>query len=176
MPILSSIKMPNGNSYDLRDNAGLHYLGETSTNVTASSGAVTTIVVGSTTYATNPTSGQEKLRANDLVTYNDLLYVFDGSKWTNITEAASVTDAQIDGTSILDGTVAKIATTGSITGGTAYNASSNPIATQAYVDSAVEDLPQAMIFRGTLGTNATIADLPTASADTVGDVYKVIFW
>lgn len=38
----------------------------------------------------------------------------------------------------------------------------------------IAELPQAMIFRGSLGTSGTITSLPTAATSTVGDVYKVI--
>lgn len=51
---------------------------------------------------------------------------------------------------------------------------SSKIATTAYVDNAVEELPQAMIFRGSLGTDGTVTDLPAAAKGTAGDVYKVI--
>lgn len=37
-----------------------------------------------------------------------------------------------------------------------------------------DELPDAMIFKGTLGTGGTITALPTASTAIVGDVYKVI--
>lgn len=43
--------------------------------------------------------------------------------------------------------------------------------------SDIAELPQAMIFRGSLGNStsgATITSLPTAATSTVGDVYKVI--
>ena len=36
------------------------------------------------------------------------------------------------------------------------------------------EISTAMVFKGTLGTNGTKTSLPTASADTVGDTYKVI--
>lgn len=36
------------------------------------------------------------------------------------------------------------------------------------------NLPEPMVFKGSLGTGGTITSLPTASADTVGHTYKVI--
>lgn len=48
------------------------------------------------------------------------------------------------------------------------------IATTAFVQTAIAELPQAMIFRGTLGTGGTITSLPTAGSTYEGDVYKVI--
>ena len=48
------------------------------------------------------------------------------------------------------------------------------VPTVSAVATAIAELPQAMIFRGTLGTGGTVTDLPTAAASTAGDVYKVI--
>lgn len=46
--------------------------------------------------------------------------------------------------------------------------------TKVEIDGMLEELPKYMVFRGTLGENGTITELPTASIDTNGDVYKVI--
>lgn len=51
---------------------------------------------------------------------------------------------------------------------------STKIATTAYVDTAISDLPSPMVFKGSLGTNGTITTLPTNGTATVGDTYKVI--
>lgn len=51
---------------------------------------------------------------------------------------------------------------------------STKVATTAYVDKAIEDLPEPMVFRGSLGTGGTITSLPTDGTATVGDTYKVI--
>ena len=40
--------------------------------------------------------------------------------------------------------------------------------------NAIEALPSPMIFKGTLGTDGTIAELPEASITTIGYTYKVI--
>jgi hypothetical protein len=40
--------------------------------------------------------------------------------------------------------------------------------------ASLTDLSTAMVFKGSLGTGGTITALPTASANTVGDTYKVI--
>lgn len=42
------------------------------------------------------------------------------------------------------------------------------------VDSIINNLPVPMIFKGTLGTNGTITNLPVASSDNEGFTYKVI--
>lgn len=177
---ITKITLPDSTSKLVKDIEGMHFLGTTSTNVMANEGAVTTITVGTTVYTTNPSGSQEKLRANDTVLYQELLFIFNGTKWQKLTFAAStplVDGVQIDGASIVDNKVANIKTTG-VSGGTGettpYNANTNPLTTKAYVDAKVEELPQAMIFRGSLGTGGTITTLPTADATTVGDVYQVI--
>lgn len=48
------------------------------------------------------------------------------------------------------------------------------VATEKAVADAIANLPQAMIFKGSLGTGGTITTLPTAALEYVGDVYKVI--
>lgn len=44
----------------------------------------------------------------------------------------------------------------------------------ARIEKIIEDLPEPMIFKGTLGTGGTIQELPTASASNEGFTYKVI--
>jgi hypothetical protein len=51
---------------------------------------------------------------------------------------------------------------------------STKIATTAYVDTAITNLPEPMIFKGSLGTGGTITSLPTAAASNEGFTYKVI--
>lgn len=51
------------------------------------------------------------------------------------------------------------------------------VATEKAVADAIADLPQAMIFKGTLGTQddgGTVQTLPAAAAETAGDTYKVV--
>lgn len=51
---------------------------------------------------------------------------------------------------------------------------STKIATTAYVDTAITNLPEPMIFKGSLGTGGTITSLPAAAAVNEGFTYKVI--
>jgi len=46
--------------------------------------------------------------------------------------------------------------------------------TKEQVDQKIADLPEPMIFKGTLGVGGTIESLPTASAENEGWTYKVI--
>ena len=50
----------------------------------------------------------------------------------------------------------------------------NSLATKTYVDTAIDNLPEPMVFKGTLGTGGTITTLPAASASNEGFTYKVI--
>ena len=51
---------------------------------------------------------------------------------------------------------------------------STKIATTAFVKTAIDNLPEPMVFKGSLGTGGTITSLPTNGTATVGDTYKVI--
>lgn len=51
---------------------------------------------------------------------------------------------------------------------------STKIATTAYVDGAINSLPEPMIFKGSLGTGGTITTLPAAASTNKGFTYKVI--
>lgn len=51
---------------------------------------------------------------------------------------------------------------------------STKVATTAYVDTAIDNLPEPMIFKGTLGTGGTITSLPAAATTNEGFTYKVI--
>ena len=51
---------------------------------------------------------------------------------------------------------------------------STKIATTAYVDTAITNLPEPMLFKGTVGTGGTITSLPAAAAANEGFTYKVI--
>ena len=57
---------------------------------------------------------------------------------------------------------------------TAVTQNSNDLVTSGAVWSAIDTLPEPMIFKGTLGTGGTITTLPTASAANEGFTYKVI--
>lgn len=158
MGIISKITLPNGDTHALRDSLASHYIGVTTTAIT-DGGTVSAITIADK--SVTPVY-------DDVVMYNDLLFINTSGTWKQLTfapPAADVTDVQVDGATVVSSGVASI-----VTKNGDYNASSNKLVTE----SDIEDLPQAMIFRGTLGTGGTITTLPTASATTAGDVYKVI--
>lgn len=51
---------------------------------------------------------------------------------------------------------------------------STQIATTEFVKTAIDNLPEPMVFRGSLGTGGTITDLPVDGSAAIGDTYKVI--
>ena len=51
---------------------------------------------------------------------------------------------------------------------------STKIATTAYVTTAIANLPEPMVFKGSVGTGGTVTSLPTAAASNEGWTYKVI--
>lgn len=72
--------------------------------------------------------------------------------------------------SILSGAIPSAVTATTQTQGN----NSTKIATTAYVDTAIDNLPEPMVFKGSLGTGGTITALPVDGTATVGDTYKVI--
>lgn len=98
-------------------------------------------------------------------------------------EAGKVDDVKINTTSIVSNKIATIPyATASVYGvvqvDSAMSASStNPVqnsVVKSYIDTAITNLPEPMIFKGSVGTDGTITDLPTASASNEGWTYKVI--
>ena len=109
--------------------------------------------------------------------------VLTGKGYT--TNTGTITGVSVNGTSVATSGVANITSvpasilTGSIPSAvTATTQSqgddSTKIATTAYVDTAISDLPEPMLFKGSLGTGGTITSLPAASSSNEGYVYKVI--
>ncbi len=109
--------------------------------------------------------------------------VLTGKGYT--TNTGTITGVSVNGTSVATSGVADITSvpasilTGSIPSAvTATTQSqgdgSTKIATTAYVDTAISDLPEPMLFKGSLGTGGTITSLPAASSSNEGYVYKVI--
>lgn len=97
----------------------------------------------------------------------------------------TITGVSVNGTSVATSGVANITSvpasilSGAIANGvtaTTQSAGDNStkVATTAYVDTAITNLPEPMIFKGSLGTGGTITTLPAASSSNEGYTYKVI--
>ena len=114
------------------------------------------------------------------ITSNDI------QNWNNKTSSiGTITGVSVNGTSIATSGVANITSvpasilTGAIPNGVTATTqtqsdNSTKIATTAYVDTAIGNLPEPMVFKGSLGTGGTITVLPTAEASNEGHTYKVI--
>ena len=114
------------------------------------------------------------------ITSNDI------QNWNNKTSnIGTITGVSVNGTSIATSGVANITSvpasilTGAIPNGVTATTqtqsdNSTKIATTAYVDTAIGNLPEPMVFKGSLGTDGTITVLPTAAASNEGHTYKVI--
>ena len=201
--LINQITLPTGTPYDVNDANAVHYLGKTSSDVTAGTVSGTTITIGGNTIT--PSVGDTVIYKADNEDESNLMYRCTvvtpntSTTWECISPAAAnipVKGVTINGVSALDSNdiaiinniTADLLTVDSTVGQEAKNMlptgikantptagdNSNLIATTAYVDRAVTDLPQAMIFRGSLGTGGTITDLPAAAIANAGDVYKVI--
>ena len=57
---------------------------------------------------------------------------------------------------------------------TSVTSGSSDLVTSGAVHTAIDNLPNPMLFKGTLGTNGTITSLPTAGSTNEGFTYKVI--
>lgn len=79
----------------------------------------------------------------------------------------SITKSQVSDFPTLGTAAAKNATT-SVTSG------SNDLVTSGAVYTAIDNLPEPMVFKGSLGTGGTITSLPVNGTASIGDTYKVI--
>ena len=138
-------------------------------------GNVTGNLTGLATKATGDKNG------NDITT----TYYLASNPNGYTSNTGTITGISVNGTSIATSGVANITSMpASILSGAIPSAvtattqsagdNSTKIATTAYVDSAITALPEPMIFKGSLGTDGTITDLPTAASTNEGFTYKVI--
>ena len=195
MSYLTELTLDDGIHKQVRDKEASHYLGTTSSNITEGAMASNySINVSGIVYALNPTDSQKQLNNNDMVASPNGLFIVNIIKgstntgsWKEIANISNnlVTEINIDNASTIPtgSTVANISTTGSLSGGDAYNKTTNPIATKLYVDSAIDNLPEPMTFTGSITITADSADTSkcmitvskpsTSSAIRKGFTYKI---
>ena len=101
------------------------------------------------------------------------------------TNTGTITGVSVNGTSVATSGVANITSipastlTGAIPSAVTATTqtqgdNSTKIATTAYVDTAIDNMPDPMVFKGSLGTGGTITTLPVDGSANIGDTYKVI--
>ena len=145
---------------------------------TANIPAATTSKYGVTELSSATNSTSETLAATPKAV--KAAYDLAASKGTG-----TITGVSVNGTSIATSGVANITSvSASILSGaipsavtaTTQSASDNStkLATTAFVKTAIDNLPEPMVFKGSLGTGGTVTALPVDGSATVGDTYKVI--
>lgn len=97
--------------------------------------------------------------------FTDTTYTGTGAISINSSNVISVADGAV-------GTKGVVELSTSIPA--ASSAVDTKVATEKAVASAIEALPEPMVFRGTLGTGGTITSLPVDGTASKGDTYKVI--
>ena len=138
-------------------------------------GNVTGNLTGLATKATGDKNG------NDITT----TYYLASNPNGYTSNTGTITGVSVNGTSVATSGVANITSVpASILSGAIPSAvtattqstgdNSTKIATTAFVKTAIDNLPDPMVFKGSLGTGGTITALPVDGSATVGDTYKVI--
>lgn len=177
---------------DLTNDLGFTSNTGTVTGVTAGAGLNTTGDNASSDGGTISTSGTLNLTKSGVTagTYQGITVdkygrVTAASNQGYTTNTGTITGVSVNGTSIATSGVANISSlpasilSGAIANGVtattqSINDNSTKVATTAYVDRAIDNLPEPMVFKGSLGTGGTITSLPTASSSNEGYTYKVI--
>lgn len=177
---------------DLTNDLGFTSNTGTVTGVTAGAGLNTTGDNASSDGGTISTSGTLNLTKSGVTagTYQGITVdkygrVTSASNQGYTTNTGTITGVSVNGTSIATSGVANISSlpasilSGAIANGVtattqSVNDNSTKVATTAYVDRAIDNLPEPMVFKGSLGAGGTITTLPTASSSNEGYTYKVI--
>lgn len=144
--------------------------GNAVTAITASNGALT--VTKGTTFLTSHQDISGKAdKATTLAGYG----ITDAKIASGVITLGSNTITPLTSSSTLSAAKLSGAIPSAVTATTqASTDNSTKIATTAYVTTAIANLPEPMLFKGSVGTGGTITSLPTASAANEGWTYKVI--
>ena len=195
MANLSAIKLPNGTTYNLKDNGALQLTGGSVTGPVSFGDSVSIdeatvgdlIVNGSASFTNNlqantingVTVGSNP-KFTDTNTVTTATTTGSGNAVTAVTAsngALTITKGTtfLTASSTLDASKLSGAIPSAVTATTqASTDNSTKIATTAYVTTAIANLPEPMVFKGSVGTGGTVTSLPTAAASNEGWTYKVI--
>ena len=144
--------------------------GNAVTAVTASNGALT-ITKGATFLTSHQDISGKADKATTLAGYG----ITDAKIASGVITLGSNTITPLTSSSTLNAAKLSGAIPSAVTATTqASTDNSTKIATTAYVTTAIANLPEPMVFKGSVGTDGTITSLPTAAASNEGHTYKVI--
>ena len=144
--------------------------GNAVTAVTASNGALT-ITKGTTFLTSHQDISGKADKATTLAGYG----ITDAKIASGTITLGSNTITPLTSSSTLNAAKLSGAIPSAVTATTqASTDNSTKIATTAYVTTAIANLPEPMVFKGSVGTGGTVTSLPTAAASNEGWTYKVI--
>ena len=144
--------------------------GNAVTAVTASNGALT-ITKGATFLTSHQDISGKADKATTLAGYG----ITDAKIASGVITLGSNTITPLTSSSTLSAAKLSGAIPSTVTATTqASTDNSTKIATTAYVTTAIANLPEPMVFKGSVGTGGTITSLPSAAASNEGHTYKVI--
>ena len=177
MAFLKTITLPSGSSYDITDYRG--QLGE--------GGDIASLPSASSSNKGNIYSVSTAGTYSGKVAAVGDFFVSDGSAWllikatdsdTTYTLSSSAENGKITVTPSV-GDPYDVAVTGLAAAAykgvdTTVTENSDNLVTSGAVWAAIDGLPEAMVFKGTVGTGGTITNVPVDGSANIGDTYKVI--
>ena len=153
-----------------------------STTITASTTQDTLEIAGSGVITVTPDSANKKVTISTTAQANVIESVkVNGTALTITSKAVDITAIPLSivtGADDLKAIEALSGTSGLLkkTAANTWALDTSTYATESYVDSAIEALPEPMVFKGSVGTGGTVtwANLPAAATANEGFTYKVI--
>lgn len=119
-------------------------------------------LIGATSQAANP-----QTYSHDTVYVDTNGHLYSNSKQVvNLSDSQALTNKTYNGYTLGAACAKGVDTT--VTSG------SSNLVTSGAVYTAIDNLPEPMVFKGSLGTGGTITTLPTNGSASIGDTYKVI--
>ena len=119
-------------------------------------------LIGATSQAANP-----QTYSHDTAYVDTNGHLYSNSKQVvNLSDSQALTNKTYNGYTLGAACAKGVDTT--VTSG------SSNLVTSGAVYTAIDNLPEPMVFKGSLGTGGTITTLPTNGSASIGDTYKVI--
>ena len=168
MADISKIKLPNDtNTYNVKDSVARSSIHDGTLTIQKNGTTVKTFTANQSTNVTAnitvPTKTSDITNDSGFITSADI----PAQVQANWNETTTTSKAYIQNKPTL-GTAASRGVSTTVTQG------STNLVTSGAVWTAIDNLPEPMVFKGTLGTGGTITTLPAASSSNEGYTYKVI--